>query len=186
VNRKVADDLLARLEELLPAVVELAARHACRIVGKAGRTPHIGHRIGPLRVEVGLVERLLHILEIRHASGIDLEQQPVADHLLDGRAGRHDDVVAAAARLELRQHRLVGVVRVQGDLDAGLRLEALQEIGRHVVRPVEEVQLLRLGGGRQRRQRRRQRRDGGGENDAFHGGPPFLQAGGQRKRRPMT
>ena len=64
------------------------------------------------------------------------------DHDLDHVVARHDDVVIAAAGLQLGEQGLVAVIAVHGHLDAGVLLELGQQLGREIVGPVVEEQLF--------------------------------------------
>ncbi|MCY1538931.1 hypothetical protein D9M68_744950 [compost metagenome] len=146
----LALQLRTRFEELLPGVLQLAARHPRTVVGEAGGAPEVGRRVLAAGVEVRVAEGRLHVGEVRQAGGVDFLQQVLLDQGAHDRVGRHDDVVAGAAGLQLGQQGFVAVVAIHGDLDAGFLLELGQQFHRVVVGPVVEEQLLglvRLGGG---------------------------------------
>ena len=71
----------------------------------------------------------------------------LADQRLDRVAGRHQQVVADGAGVELGQHLVVVGVVVLLDAAAALPLEARQGLVAEVVVPVVEVQHV-FGGGR--------------------------------------
>ena len=60
---------------------------------------------------------------------------------------RHDEVVVRHARLELLEHRLVGVVQVVVHHDAGAARELVDDLLGEVLRPDVDVELLLAGPG---------------------------------------
>ena len=118
------------------------------VVADARRAPHVvrgvdiagivdGEPLGHDRPGVGEV-RQLRLVELLEDIGLDLALQEI------GRG--HHDVVAGLAGHQARLQRLVGVEGVVDHLDAGLLGEGLQDIRRHVVGPVVEVDDALLGG----------------------------------------
>ncbi|MCY1175126.1 hypothetical protein D9M73_153500 [compost metagenome] len=162
---------LARLEELFPRVVKLAAGHPGAVIGEPGGAPQVRCRELAARVEARVAERRFDVLEVGQGRGVDFQQQVLVDQSAHDRLRRHDHVVRRAAGLQLGQQGFVAVVAVHGDLDPGLLFELGQQLHRVVVGPVVEEQLLGLGGlGAERRERREatQGQTGNGETHAFH------------------
>ncbi len=146
-----------------------------RVVGDAGRPPHVRDRVGVARV----VERVLPLrAEVRDVR--DLAEVERLDQLALAQAGHVDrrrerDVVAAVAGRDLGQHRVDGVEEVVGDLDPVRVRELLDRVLADVVRPVVDEQLAlgrRDGRGLRGRRGRRGRGARAGRASA---GPPSVR-----------
>ncbi|MCY1434430.1 hypothetical protein D9M71_504900 [compost metagenome] len=129
-----------RLEERLPAFLQLAALHLGAVVAVAGGAPQVGHGVVVVLVVGQNLELVLQVGEVRQLRLVELLQQAFLDEDLDEAVRRHHHVIGATAGLELGQQCLVAVVGIQGGLDAGVLLELLQQLRREVIRPVGEVQ----------------------------------------------
>src|SRR6185312_11237728 len=70
---------------------------------------------------------------------VELLENVRGDLALQEVCGWDHDVVAGLAREQPRLQRLVGVEGVVDHLDAGLLGEILQDIRRHIVRPIVEI-----------------------------------------------
>ena len=104
---------------------------APHVVGAVFVAGIVGRKLlGHDRPRVGEIGQL-RLVELQKHLGHDLALQEIA--------GGNDDVVAGLAGEQPRLQRLVGVKGVVDHLDAGLLGEVLQHAGRHVVRPVVEV-----------------------------------------------
>ena len=123
---------------------------ALDVVADAGRAPHV---VGGVLI-AGIVDRelLRHLRpgvgEVRQLRLVELLENVGRDLALQEIGGGNDDVIAGFAGEQPGLQRLVGVERVVDDLDAGFPGEVLQHPGRHVVRPVVEIDGALLGAGR--------------------------------------
>ena len=128
-----------RIEQHLQGVRGLL--HELRVHRKGRDPPIVRHRIFAARIPSRVLPTGLDVLVFGQLGRIDLLDQAF---LGEDRheIGRHDhDVVARRARLQLREQGLVGIVGIERDLDPGLGLEFLDDVGRRVVGPIidEEV-----------------------------------------------
>lgn len=114
------------------------ARRAPHVVGGVDIAGIVGRKmLGHHRPCVGEVPQL-RLVELLEDVGLDLALQEV------GRG--HHDVIAGLAGHQARLQRLVGVEGVVDHLDAGLPGEVLEDVRRHVVGPVVQVDDPLLGG----------------------------------------
>ena len=147
-----------RIEDQRPAVGGQAEfPHLAEVEAEQRDRGGIGHRVAVARIEPGVEELALDVAEVRQLRLVDRAQGLAPDQRFDGIAGRHQDVVADGAGLQLGQHFLVVGVVVLLQPAAAMRLKALHRVVGDVVVPVVEVEGV--GGarhGRQRQQRGRQ------------------------------
>ena len=106
-------------------------------------------RIVRIELRRGLHDALVHVLQVRELGLVEKPEDAGLDLLAEEAAGGHDDVIAGMAGEKLGLQRLVGIVDVVIDLDAGLLLEGLDRVLADIVRPVVDVEdLLLIGPGR--------------------------------------
>ncbi|KGX96314.1 hypothetical protein Y023_5098 [Burkholderia pseudomallei A79D] len=130
-----------RIEQRFPAVVELAARHTRAVVRETRHEDQIRHRVVAVRIEQRMPVFRHDVRHVPQPALVQLAHEAVLREYLNVVVARDHDVVTAPARLQLRQQRCVAVIDVERRLDAGLLLELLQQLGRHPVRPVREMQF---------------------------------------------
>src|SRR5690606_6882658 len=108
---------------------------------------HVRHAVELLGI-VRLVQVLaLDIAHVRYIAPVDLLEQPLARECFDHVFRRLDEVVFGRTAQQLREHLFVRGVRLVVHADASLLGELVEHRLRHILRPREEIQLLR---GRQR------------------------------------
>ncbi len=119
------------------------ARNPFGVVADAGHARHVRHSeaiagIGALefahhlRIEIG---------EIRQLRAVEFAIEPCGQLLRQKRrSGRHDEIVARAARAQFGVERLVRIVGVVAHAYAGLALETLDRLRRHVVVPIVDIE----------------------------------------------
>ena len=126
---------------------------------EAGRSPLVRDRVLAVRIEGDIHPLRLDVADVGELARPDLVEHPLTGHDLDHVVARHGHVIGAElARLQRRQHRLVGIVGVHGHLDPGLGGELVEKLLRDVLEPVIDRELplgLRRGG-------RDDQRDGNG------------------------
>ena len=153
--------------------------------GDALRAPDVRDPGGALAAEVPDGAALLGHAGVdlvdRDPAHVERLQQLEVSPLRRPVHGRRGDVEAAAlGGLELVDDLLVRADAGEVDLDAGLLGEAVDEAGRQVVRPHQDVDLAR---GRQHaRADDRRRRDGAGQSGASLEHGPARQAAGRNRR----
>ena len=105
------------------------------------------------RVDLGQLfqQRRIEVLPVGKLGAVQGLEKAGLDLRLREMCTGHDDVVAGLAGDQLGMQDLVVVVVVIDHLDAGFLLEILERVLGNVVRPVVDVQHLRLGLGRRRR-----------------------------------
>ncbi|MGY3648677.1 hypothetical protein ACVWW2_003968 [Bradyrhizobium sp. LM4.3] len=156
---------ILRLEHDVPAVdLRVRSQNLLQlrdIVADARRAPHV---VGGVDI-AGIVDRETFghhrpgIGEVRQLRLVELLEDIRLDLALEEIGCRHYDVIAGLTGHQARLQRLVGIKRVVDHLDAGLPGEGIEDVRRHVVRPVVEVDdpLFGPGGTREPRQRRGER-----------------------------
>ena len=121
-----------------------------RVVGDAGRPPHVRHRVGVARVVLRVRPFGAEVDDVRDERLVELEERALGEECRDVHRDRERQVVAAAVVAELR----VGLVRVREevvrDLDAVLLLERGDRRVADVLGPVVDEQLA-FGRGHRRR-----------------------------------
>ena len=128
------------------------------VVADAGGAPHPGDGVGVAGIVLG--ERRhdvgIEIAEILELGLVDRQEQAGGELAHEERrGGRHHDVVARAAGLELGVEDLVGIVGRVVDLDAGVLLEILELGLGDIVRPVVDVDLSLAERGRRSQDKER-------------------------------
>ena len=131
--------------ENLPRVHLDALRDLALVVHEPGVGDGVRHAVRERRIDnltrEGLVEVLPHVGALRVVDRFD---HALLRHLRNLVGARRHQVVASAARLELRVHRLVRVERVNDDLDAECLLETYDKFRREVVGPGVDVKLAAI------------------------------------------
>ena len=138
--------LVLRVPEVGPAGRRLGFRHHRGVVEDADRAPAVGNRVLVLGVKaLGLFEVLrVDVLVVRDLIEVDRLNEILLNHLLDDVVGGADHIVLDCARLNDREHLLVGLESVVDDLDAGLFLELLHDIFADVLAPVVDIERVVL------------------------------------------
>ena len=140
----LALQLLRRVEED-PGGVRIAAVDG-GVHRQPDRPPLPRHGVVAALIEIDVDPLRVHIAEIGHLVRLRLHQEAFADPDRHISAGRNDHVEPVTARLHLGQRGIVAVIVGDGDFDAGLGGELLDQLGVGVVAPVVDVQLARGGG----------------------------------------
>ena len=114
-------------------------------VGEPREGDGVGDVVGEVRIDqqaaVGRIEVFHHIREL---ALVELQNQVVLGHEHDLVGARENDIVPAAARLDLGVHRLVGIKGVDFDPAVVLLFKGLHQIRIHIVRPGIEVKGRRV------------------------------------------
>ena len=141
-----------------------------RVVGHAGRPPHVRHRVRVARVVARVRPFGAEVDLVRDERQVQRQDLVDRDEARDVGRRRERDVEAGLAGGDARVHPLVRVEEVRADLDVDLVVlldlldEGRDDVLAHVLGVVPDVELG-LGHGRRRRRRGGRRRGGHARRD---------------------
>ena len=136
-------------EALIPEIFPGGHRLAFNIGGIDTNTrcaPKVRHAVLVVRIDIQTGEFGIKLFKAADFASINGQQQPLVTHFTHVVGRRHRKIISGALvqQFEPGVHGFVAVVGGVDNFDAGFILEAGQHLLWHVLRPVIQVQYLRI------------------------------------------